>query len=257
MLRRVAEHLQPRSTARAPSSDGSASSSTGSASAASSSSSTGSASAASSSSSSSSEAIDAAVWTEVAAAVAANDCDAMAATYHPDAVLVSTTGTTAMQQQLVTWRAGMDTIRSENRRASVAFRFASRQDGETTAFESGMFRYAETDADGVEQPAFVPMEALLVKVVRARHCRWFPAAGRQSAVFLHWRPGAQSCSVHFPFRFQNLNGCVHCVAGWTMGDAHGAPAGATGRGGVGRAGAVTDERTQSAIAQFKTRADQP
>jgi ketosteroid isomerase-like protein len=114
------------------------------------------------------------VWRTVTAAVAANDRDAMAATYHPDAVLVSTTGTTAVQQQLVAWGAGMEKIRRENRRASVAFRFATRQDGETTAFETGMFRYAETDASGVEHPSFVPMEALLVQKVRAHaYCARF------------------------------------------------------------------------------------
>ncbi len=126
---------------------------------------------------SSTETIDAEVWQTVAAAVAANDRDAMAATYHPDAVLVSTTGTTSVQHQLVIWGAGMEKIRYENRQASVDFRFATRQDGETTAFETGMFRYAETDANGVEQPVFVPMEALLVQKVRKHGCVACCAAG--------------------------------------------------------------------------------
>ena len=145
VIRRVAEHLRPE--LKVSSNAGSASCSAGSV-------------------SSIGAAIDAEVWQTVAAAVAANDKDAMAATYHPDAVLVSTSGTTSVQQQLVTWGVGMEKIRSENRQASVDFRFATRLDGEKTAFETGMFRYAETNANGVEQPVFVPMEALLVQKVR-------------------------------------------------------------------------------------------
>ena len=39
-----------------------------------------------------SDEIDATVWSTVSAAVAANDCEGMAATYHTDAVLVSSGG---------------------------------------------------------------------------------------------------------------------------------------------------------------------
>lgn len=188
-LRRVAEQLRPKpssTTSSASCSDGSVSST---------------------------EAIDAAVWQTVAAAVAANDRDAMAATYHPDAVLVSTTGTIAVQQQLVTWGVGMEKIRHENRQASVEFRFATRHDGEKTAFETGMFRYAETDANGVEQPVFVPMEALLVRKVR-----------KQSGLLCCW--GCLLHDLHEP------------AAGRTVADAYGAAAGARRRGGVGRTGTV-------------------
>ena len=69
----------------------------------------------------------------ISAAVAANDAEAMAATYHPDAVLIMpaphATGTILIAEQLVAWGAGMDTIRAEGRRASVSFRFSSRQVG--------------------------------------------------------------------------------------------------------------------------------
>ena len=57
----------------------------------------------------------------------------------------------------------MAAIEREGRRASVSFRFEQRLDNEDTAFESGLFRYSETDATGAERPVFVPFEALLVK----------------------------------------------------------------------------------------------
>jgi hypothetical protein len=75
------------------------------------------AAAASTSASLSSDEIDATVWGAVSATVAANDCAGMAALYHPDAVLVSRTGTMAVVDKLVEWGADMDKIRSEGRTA--------------------------------------------------------------------------------------------------------------------------------------------
>ena len=90
--------------------------------------------------------IDAECWKIVSEAVAANDCEKMASVYHPDAVLVNTTGTIAVAAQLVKWGEGMERIRAEGRRASVSFRFGSRQADAATAFESGIFRCAGTNA---------------------------------------------------------------------------------------------------------------
>ena len=119
--------------------------------------------------------IDATIWHVVAATVAAGDLEGMAATYHPDAVLVSGKGTVAITDQLARWGEGMERARAEGRSATVAFRFASRQDGQATAFERGIFRYAETDAGGMAQPVFIPFEALLVK----RDGRWLLVMERQ------------------------------------------------------------------------------
>ena len=123
----------------------------------------------------SSDEIDAAIWNVISATVAAGDLAGMAATYHADAVLVSSKGTVAIARQLVEWGEGMERARLEGRSASVSFRFSSRQDDETTAFERGVFRYAETDADGVEEPVFIPFEALLVK----KDGRWLIVMERQ------------------------------------------------------------------------------
>ena len=122
-----------------------------------------------------SDQIDAAVWEVISATVAANDSEGMAAVYHPDAVLVSPRGTVAIAEQLVKWGEGMERIAREGRGATVAFRFSSRQDNAGTAFERGMFRYAETDEHGVEQPVFIPFEALLVK----KDGRWLMVMERQ------------------------------------------------------------------------------
>jgi len=120
-------------------------------------------------------AIDTAIWSVISATVAAGDIEGMAATYHPDAVLVSATGTVAITEQLVKWGEGMESNRRAGRTASVAFRFESRQHGESTAFERGLFRYAETDRDGLEEAMFVPFEALLVK----KDGRWLMLMERQ------------------------------------------------------------------------------
>lgn len=69
----------------------------------------------------------------------------------------------------------MEQARVEGGKASVAFRFTSRQDDRVTAFERGIFRYAETNPDGVEQTTFVPFEALLVK----KDGRWLIVMERQ------------------------------------------------------------------------------
>ena len=133
------------------------------------------ATAAGSAPSSASSEIDAQCWGLISEAVAANDCDKMASVYHPDAVLVNTTGSIAVTAQLVTWGEGMEKIAAEGRSASVSFRFASRQSDATTAFERGMFRYAETNGAGVEEPRFVQLEALFVK----KEGRWLMVMERQ------------------------------------------------------------------------------
>ena len=107
--------------------------------------------------------IDASIWGVIADTVAAGDIDGMATTYHPDAVLVSRKGTVAIAAQLLKWGEGMEQARLEGTSASVSFRFESRRDDDETAFERGIFRYVETDKNGLEEPVFVPFEALLVK----------------------------------------------------------------------------------------------
>ena len=111
----------------------------------------------------SSEEIDRTVWNVISRTVVEQDIDGMAATYHPDAVLVSARGTTLIADQLVIWGEGMEDQKAAGASATVSFRFETRLDGEATAFESGMFKYTEIDAGDNESSGYVPFEALLVK----------------------------------------------------------------------------------------------
>jgi hypothetical protein len=107
--------------------------------------------------------IDTKVWAVVSAAVAKDDIVALGKTYHPAAVLVSSTGTGPIAQALDGWGKDMAAAKKVGTKASVAFRFAKRQDDAETAFESGIFRYATTTRAGVETAGYTRFEALLVK----------------------------------------------------------------------------------------------
>ena len=100
----------------------------------------------------STEEIDRTVWGVVASTVAAHDIEGMAKTYHPDAVLVSSNGTVAIAEQLSKWGKGMADMRASGASANVSFRFNTRQDGEHTAFETGIFKYTQIDGAGAESP---------------------------------------------------------------------------------------------------------
>ena len=107
--------------------------------------------------------IDADVWNVVIATVAAGDLEGMAATYHPDAVLVNSTTTASIKKTLVRWGDGMAKAKREGTHSTVQFRFTRRQDGPDTAFETGMFALTETTAAGVSTTRYIPLECLLVK----------------------------------------------------------------------------------------------
>ena len=107
--------------------------------------------------------IDRQVWQAVAKSVVDDDIVAMGRVYHPIAVLVSKDGTTPITSALERWGRDMVTAKKNGVKASVEFRFTTRQDDTTTAFESGAFRYATTDQAGVSTPGYVRFEALLVK----------------------------------------------------------------------------------------------
>jgi ketosteroid isomerase-like protein len=126
---------------------------------------------------SSSGAIDAQVWTVISTTVVEHDIAGMAATYHPDAVLVSSQGTMPIARVLAGWGQSMEAMKANGSRASVAFRFALRQDDAETAFESGMFNYAVIDSAGATTRYIVPFEALLVR----KDGRWLMVMERQLA----------------------------------------------------------------------------
>ncbi len=123
----------------------------------------------------SSGAIDAQVWSVVSTTVVEHDIAGMAATYHPDAVLVTSQGTMPIARALAGWGQAMETMKRNASRASVAFRFSRRQDGAETAFESGVFNYAVTDSAGATTRYIIPFEALLVR----KNDRWLIVMERQ------------------------------------------------------------------------------
>lgn len=120
-------------------------------------------------------AIDAQVWSVVTSTVEQHDIDGMAATYHPDAVVVTPQATMPIAQALAGWGKGMETMKGNGSRATVAFRFSKRQDGAGTAFEAGMFNYAVTDSAGATTHYIIPFEALLVR----KEGRWLILMERQ------------------------------------------------------------------------------
>ena len=112
---------------------------------------------------STSAAIDADVWRPVAASVVNDDIVAMGNVYHPDAILVNSTGTRRISEALAGWGKDMVANKGKGIRATVEFRFTRRQDDAETAFETGMFKYTVTDRAGKSSLRYVRMEALLVK----------------------------------------------------------------------------------------------
>jgi ketosteroid isomerase-like protein len=108
-------------------------------------------------------AINTDVWSAVAASVVNDDITAMGAVYHPQAVLVSATGTRPISEALAGWGKDMVTNKGRGIRATVEFRFTARQDDATTAFEAGAFKYTVIDKSGKSTPSYRRLETLLVK----------------------------------------------------------------------------------------------
>ncbi|MBK6486966.1 MAG: DUF4440 domain-containing protein [Gemmatimonadetes bacterium] len=106
--------------------------------------------------------IDADVWRPVAASVVAGDIVAMGRVYHPDAVLVSGSGTQSIASVLPRWGQDITTNKAKGTRATVEFRFTLRQDDTSTAFEAGVFKYTVIDKAGMQTPSYRRLETLLV-----------------------------------------------------------------------------------------------
>lgn len=108
--------------------------------------------------------IDRDVWNVIIDTVKRDDIVGMGQTYHPDAVLVTPRDTVAIKPTLERWGRDMVANKAKGTTAMVEFRFTSRQDGATTAFESGIFKYTTIDKAGVSTPGYYPFEQLLVKI---------------------------------------------------------------------------------------------
>jgi len=106
-----------------------------------------------------------AYWAGMAQTVEDGDFEGYSRLYHPDAVLVSQgSGTSyAIAQALAGWRQGFVDTREGRARASLTFRFTQRLHDETTAHETGMFRYTLEPDVGTPRIVIIHFEGLLVK----------------------------------------------------------------------------------------------
>lgn len=106
-----------------------------------------------------------ALWAEAARTVAEGDYDAYAALYHPDAVYVNALSGEShpIAVALANWKPGFEATKTGQTTASVAFRFTQRLHSETTAHDTGIFRYT-AQAEGEEtSTVYIHFEALLVR----------------------------------------------------------------------------------------------
>lgn len=106
-----------------------------------------------------------AFWAELSRTVAEGDFEGYAATYHPDAILVSGLAGTSypIAQALDGWKQGFVDTKAGRMEAGVEFRFTQRLSDATTAHETGIFRYSVVGADGQRTEQLIHFEGLLVK----------------------------------------------------------------------------------------------
>ncbi|WOH39121.1 nuclear transport factor 2 family protein [Thalassotalea fonticola] len=104
-------------------------------------------------------------WAEMERAVMAGDFDAYQAAYHDDAVLVSGFSNTSypIATAMKRWQQGFDDTKAGKVTVALQFKLSKRFHDDTTAHETGMFRYATTDENGKEDVFIAHMSALLVK----------------------------------------------------------------------------------------------
>ncbi|MDB4737040.1 DUF1080 domain-containing protein [bacterium] len=104
-------------------------------------------------------------WTEVSRAVGEGDFKGYAATCHPAGVLVSGKRERSypLASALKRWKKEFDATKSGEMKASVDFRFKQRWGDDSTAHETGVFRYASHMKGGEKTVAYIELEALLVK----------------------------------------------------------------------------------------------
>lgn len=127
-----------------------------------------------------------AFWDEAERTVREGDFEAYAALYHQDAVLVNgIAGTTQpIARALDGWKEGFDATRAGRMTATVDFRFTQRLRGDSTAHETGIFRYTATE-DGETTTAYVHFEALLVRTDAG--WRWLMEYQTERATPAEWR----------------------------------------------------------------------
>lgn len=106
-----------------------------------------------------------AFWLEASRQVAEGDFDAYANSFHNEAILVNGMGSQSypIQFALNGWKEGFENTKNGKMKASVEFRFSASAMGESTAHQTGIFRYAWQNEGEDFQEVFIHFEALLTK----------------------------------------------------------------------------------------------
>lgn len=106
-----------------------------------------------------------AYWAEVSRSVREGDFKGYTATCDPQGVLVSVTKMTSqpLSVALARWEKDFTDTKSGKVKATVEFRFSQRVGDETTAHETGIFRYSTHDSEGKRNQEHLHFESLLVK----------------------------------------------------------------------------------------------
>jgi hypothetical protein len=102
------------------------------------------------------------VFIEVSRTISEVDFDALAAVYHKDALLVTLDRSMPIKSVIEKWRDDAVEAKNIGSRSSLSFRFSNHIHGKDAAFESGIFRYSQTNHEGIEKVFLVHFEILLV-----------------------------------------------------------------------------------------------
>ena len=91
-------------------------------------------------------------WVELARTVNEGDFEGYEATYHKDAVVVFATGknktSVSISKALAGWKEGFIKTKEGKQNDAVQFRFSQRIGDESTAHETGIFRFTSKDSIG-------------------------------------------------------------------------------------------------------------
>ncbi|HAW82099.1 MAG TPA: hypothetical protein DEO59_05985 [Balneola sp.] len=106
-----------------------------------------------------------AFWEEASRTVEEGDFEGYANTFHPDAILVNgiSGNSYPISNALQGWKQGFDDTKAGEMKASVEFRFSKRFHSETTAHETGIFKYTSQNKGEEESTVYIDLVALLTK----------------------------------------------------------------------------------------------
>jgi len=104
-------------------------------------------------------------WKEASRTVQEGDFKGYADTFHPDAVLVNgiSGNSYPISDALDGWKQGFEDTKAGKMKASVEFRFSERFHSETTAYETGIFKYSSQNNGEEQSTVYIHLEALLTK----------------------------------------------------------------------------------------------